>query len=1016
MQLPETPERIEDLDLLKRLKAYADGTASWLKDRSPLGINSKRACEILYADLSRVSVAVDPLLTKVTAKEMDTFTMHDPVHVRKVAHLMWHILDEKTRERLTPPEIALLVCSAYIHDLGMFLSNEEREKRLAPESDLWERLEIDEEMRQKFEELRAACRTSATAAQQRALRKLFEAEEALLCQDTRERHATRERFESLLSELQAFHVKEPQRIPDIEACLSFDGDSFKDKLIEICVSHNEDGESLVRRDEKNPAYPRFGREYPIGLATADLHMVAATLRLADILDFDRERTPPVIYHYFLPGSLDPAEDVSAREWGKHFSISNWQIDDDAIVFRGQCKNHIIHHAVVQFCETIAREIEATRATFGALQDGQWPFRLPSIVKNDIQSIGYHYVPYRFELDDERIYGLLMGGAIYNDPIVAVRELVQNAVDACKLRDQQERIYNPGFLPANENRIYIKYEEPTANVPYSKLTVQDTGTGMDALIIERFFLKVGRSYYRSAEFDRIRIELRKHDLDFAPVSEFGIGFLSCFLLADRIEVETAMWESLRGDTRKRVIEIHGPTRLIRLNQSENVGPRRFKGTRISLTLVRGGQDADKGRPLSWNRIREYLEDICLDLPYSLHLQHIQDGRLIEGRIDPKPISVVLSKEQEPFYLRIPLNDNEAGLEGEIALQNSWSTRVRDREIAEQFPARVADSPDQDVSHRFSEWRKSSLLRGGFKVGQVPGLPSSSEHFATIRLTWQSQQNRRYVRTNLARNSTVNEEVIAERVMQNWVGYLVRTRNGLAEGQLYYLTTHGPRRRVWGQWLEEFDAITLYETVRDAWCKEYSIKTSALEKWEAGIGPSLRLNAELDYATTLADEFLNCILPIVTSLQLGWSTKLYQAATYVKPPTPNWREELRASRDYVRQPRRWGRWIEYTDSLSELLFVIVYRHVRYLNVKYRDMWSRFFTEEDLDELTNAILKWTDLRDEKKQLLLSPREFAVLSRARETIGDLRYGKYGDSWPIDSIPLPTSTGNVESKNPSKT
>jgi hypothetical protein len=264
MQLPETPEKLEELDLLKRLKAYADGTTSWIKEGNPLGPKARRACQILYADLSRFDTAIEPLLTKVTAKEMDTFTMHDPVHVRKVTHLMWHILDEKRRERLTPPEIALLVCSAYIHDLGMFLSNEEREKRLAPESDLWERLEIDEEMRQKFEGLRAACRASESGQQQRALRKLFEAEEAILCQDTRERHATRERFETLLCDLQSFHQRDPQRMPNIETCLSFDGDSFRDKLIEICMSHNEDAESLVRRDESNPAYPRFKRDYPVG--------------------------------------------------------------------------------------------------------------------------------------------------------------------------------------------------------------------------------------------------------------------------------------------------------------------------------------------------------------------------------------------------------------------------------------------------------------------------------------------------------------------------------------------------------------------------------------------------------------------------------------------------------------------------------------------------------------------------------------------------------------------------------
>jgi hypothetical protein len=755
-------------------------------------------------------------------------------------------------------------------------------------------------------------------------------------------------------------------------------------------------------------------------------MVAAALRLADILDFDRERTPSVIYHYFLPGSLDAGDDVSVREWGKHLSISNWQIDDDAVVFRGQSRSHIIHHAVVQFCETIAREIEATRATFGALQDDQWPFRLPSSVKYDIQSIGYHYVPYKFELDDERIYSLLMGGAIYEDPVVAVRELVQNAVDACKLRDQQERLYNPGLKPTNENRIFIRYEEPTEKFPYPKLTVQDTGTGMDALIIERFFLKVGRSYYRSAEFDRIRIDLRKQNLDFAPVSEFGIGFLSCFLLADHLEVETAMWESVRGDTRKRVLEIHGPTRLIRLKESENVGPKRFKGTRITLTLVRGGKRPGRATPSSWVNILEYLKDTCLDLPYSLHLQHIKDDQLLEDRIDPRPVSIILSQEQESYHLRIPVNDNQAGFEGEIALQNRWVVRLREQDIAEKLPARVDEISEEKIGYR--QWRDSSLLRGGFKVSEVPGLPTYGEDFATIRMTWQSQQNGRYVRTNLARNHTVNAEVIGNRVTRIWLEYLLRNRHRLPEGQLYRVRFHIKELDEFGSSLEEFDALTLYETVRDAWCKEYGIPICALEEWETGTGTRLRLDPPGDYGDTVADIFLTLVLPIVTSLQYGWSEKHYDLTTYVKPPSPNWREALRASRDYVRHRRRWGQWIEYTDDyvgdfppwgrwierdkLSNLLFVIVVGKVPYLNARYQEMFFRFFTAEDLQDLTNTILKWDDARDKKKQLLLSPREFAVLSRARETIGELKYGKWRDVWRIDSIPLPSSSGKIDGES----
>jgi len=347
MQIPETPATITELDLMKRLAAYADGSASYLKDGTSLGVRVKQSCQQLHAMLCQLNETVAPLLDRVTAKEMDVFTAHDEQHALKVAHLMWLITDPDRRELLNPAEVGLLVASAFLHDLGMFLSNPAREARLSADSDLWDRLEISQDVRRQIADLTAAANSEPVPAkQQRLMRQVVEAHEALLCIDTRERHATAERYGQIVAEIRTLHQKEPSKIADIDLIASFEGDSFLDKLIDICVSHNEPAEALVQRDRTNVERPRFPRDYPIGSVTADLHFVAAALRLADVLDFDRERTPAVLYYYLLPNTLDPAEDRSVLEWSKHLSISNWNIDANEIVFRGRCKNHIVHHGVV----------------------------------------------------------------------------------------------------------------------------------------------------------------------------------------------------------------------------------------------------------------------------------------------------------------------------------------------------------------------------------------------------------------------------------------------------------------------------------------------------------------------------------------------------------------------------------------------------------------------------------------------------------------------------------------------
>ena len=841
MQIPETPTKIEELDLIKQLSDYSNGKTSWLEHQHPLGQNQKKACEFLHANIiSLVDKMFNPLLGRINAREMETFTMHDSKHALKVAHLMWHFLEPGRREKLTPPEIALLVLSAYFHDLGMALSPQQREERLSPQSDLWHHLEIDEDLKKTIFEFKeqSSNKELPDTIRNRALHKLCQAEEVLLCQDTRERHATKERYEELLNLLQDFHCKEPSKLSDVETCLSFDGDSFRDKLIEICVSHDQDLDFLLDNDETDIERPRFPKDYTIGSCIADLHMVAAALRLADILDFDRERTPTVLFYYLLPTTLAPTDDKSVIEWSKHLTISNWQIEKDVVIFRGHCKSHIIHHAVVQFCNEIENEIKLTQDTF-SIRKTSFPFSLPQSVQPKIEQHGYSYVPYKFELDDHRVYELLMGGAIYSKPLVAVRELIQNSVDACKLRDAQMRLYEPDSTPSTDNRITIRYEEPTTQCPQPKLTVTDTGTGMDRWIIENYFLKVGRSYYNSADFKKIRFQLRTKNevFDFAPISEFGIGFLSCFLISYRLEVITAMWESIRGDTLKRTLIIDGPTRLIRINEQRNEGLNRFKGTSVSLYLTHGSMD-NKNQPPKWDEIKKYIIDICQDLPYRLNLEYCTgNGAVTKDFIDPIPLKVQLPEHIEPSTFRILVNDQESGLEGEIVLFNYYKVGRLERNLAEGSPVSVGEK------HK----SKSVLLRGGFNIGEVPGLPDSFSRYesqANLRLNWKSQSDRKYPLPNLSRNELSDSQNCRAHVIRLWLDCLLKHVDNLPKGLLYRLGFYEGLNdvfpRVWLRarppvnmnWLEKYDAFTIYRLGKQGWSialgKEGQ-KNSGLGKW-------------------------------------------------------------------------------------------------------------------------------------------------------------------------------------------
>ncbi|BCJ67061.1 HSP90 family protein [Polymorphospora rubra] len=119
--------------------------------------------------------------------------------------------------------------------------------------------------------------------------------------------------------------------------------------------------------------------------------------------------------------------------------------------------------------------------------------------------------HRFQVDLRGIVDLL-SHHLYASPRVYARELLQNATDAITARR--------GFDPdAEPGRIVV---EP---LPDGALRVHDNGIGLTEPEVHLFLASVGRTSKRD-------------DLGFARqdfLGQFGIGLLSCFMVADAVEV-------------------------------------------------------------------------------------------------------------------------------------------------------------------------------------------------------------------------------------------------------------------------------------------------------------------------------------------------------------------------------------------------------------------------------------------------------------------------------------------------
>ena len=82
--------------------------------------------------------------------------------------------------------------------------------------------------------------------------------------------------------------------------------------------------------------------------------------------------------------------------------------------------------------------------------------------------------------------------MYKSPDVALRELLQNSIDACMLRKKINETYSYPYTP---NILIYLYNQDGNDY----LTVIDNGMGMNQKIIDKYYTNIGCSYYKSNDF-------------------------------------------------------------------------------------------------------------------------------------------------------------------------------------------------------------------------------------------------------------------------------------------------------------------------------------------------------------------------------------------------------------------------------------------------------------------------------------------------------------------------------------
>ncbi|MDJ1137791.1 HD domain-containing protein [Streptomyces iconiensis] len=290
----------------------------------------------------------------------------------------------------------------------------------------------------------------------------------------------------------------------------------------------------------------------------------------------------VAEHLGIPHPVDLAQlraTVERAHWGGSHELP---------VLRAECHHEAVIEALREHTARTDELLHAVRRTVRERITEPMPALPARLSADGVTAAEGAFDGYaRFRTDGRRVRDLAMGIELYKDRDLAVRELYQNALDACRYRrarseylDRTDPAPGPGAAPY-EGRIALSQGVDEDGRAY--LECRDNGIGMGEEELRGVFAHAGARFAEQLEFrlERAQWEALDPPVTLYPNSRFGIGVLSYFMLADEITVTTCRMGPDGAPGPRYEIAICGPGHLFRIVRAAPRG--REPGTCVRLYL-------------------------------------------------------------------------------------------------------------------------------------------------------------------------------------------------------------------------------------------------------------------------------------------------------------------------------------------------------------------------------------------------------------------------------------------------
>ena len=255
-----------------------------------------------------------------------------------------------------------------------------------------------------------------------------------------------------------------------------------------------------------------------------IYYLMSILRLADLLDADGNRAPKV-----LSDMNEFSSSHSENEWTLNQLITGRQWAEqtgkpETLRIIASPTNSIQYLELTSWFDYWQKELDLSWAVIGETHNDQYKLSTRRITSNIFDNNSkYDFVTHPITLKVNPDIVKLLVAPLYGDnPSYGVRELLQNAIDACNERTAIDRTKGEIIVDINtENGIF---------------TITDNGIGMSVDVITNYYLSAGASYRYSQQWSEMFTDAGKNP-KIARSGRFGIGALATFLIGNKAKVLT-----------------------------------------------------------------------------------------------------------------------------------------------------------------------------------------------------------------------------------------------------------------------------------------------------------------------------------------------------------------------------------------------------------------------------------------------------------------------------------------------